>query len=52
MKEFFSKYGVWILAAAAALAVLLSVLSYFASTSTVLENAAGVVTSPFRYASE
>ena len=52
MKEFFSKYGVWILAAAAAIAVLLSVLSYFTSTSTVLHNAAGVVTYPFRYASE
>ena len=52
MKDFFSKYGVWILAAAAALAVLLSVLSYFTSTSTVLHNVAGVVTSPFRYVSE
>ena len=52
MKDFFSKYGVWILAAAAAAAVLLSVLSYFTSTSTVLHNAAGVATYPFRYASE
>ena len=52
MKDFFSKYGVWILAAAAAIAVLLSVLSYFTSTSTVLHNAAGVVTYPFRYDSE
>lgn len=52
MKDFFSKYGVWILAVAAAIAVLLSVLSYFSSTSTILHNAAGVVTSPFRYASE
>ena len=52
MKDFFSRYGVWILAAAASIAVLLSVLSYFASTSTVLHNAAGVVTHPFRYAVE
>ena len=52
MKDFFSKYGVWILALAAAIAVLLSVLSYFTSTSTVLHNAAGIVTSPFRYVSE
>ena len=52
MKDFFSKYGVWILAAAAAIAVTLSILSYFVSTSTVLENAAGVVTYPFRYAAE
>ena len=29
MKDFFSKYGVWILAVAAAIAVTLSVLSYF-----------------------
>ncbi len=52
MKDFFSKFGVWILAAAAAIAVLLSVLTYFSSTSTVLHNAAGVVVSPFRAASE
>ena len=52
MKDFFSKYGVWILAAAAVIAVALSALSYFSSTSSILENAAGVVTSPFRYASE
>jgi rod shape-determining protein MreC len=52
LKDFFSKFGVWILAAAAAIAVLLSVLTYFSSTSTVLHNAAGVVVSPFRAASE
>lgn len=52
MKDFFSKYAVWILAAAAALAVLLSALTYFSSTSTVLHNAAGVAAYPFRYALE
>ncbi len=52
MKDFFDRYGVWILAAAAAVAVLLSVLSYFTSTSTILHNAAGVATSPFRYVQE
>ncbi len=52
MKDFFDRYGMWILAAAAAVAVLLSVLTYFTSTSTVLHNAAGVATSPFRYVSE
>lgn len=52
MKDFFSKYGVWILAVAAAIAVTLSVLSYFSSTSTVLHNVAGIVTSPFRAAAE
>ena len=50
MKKFFSRYGVWFLAVAAVFAVLLSVLSYFSSTSSVLRNAAGVVTSPFRAA--
>ena len=52
MKDFFSKYGVWILAVAAAIAVTLSVLSYFSSTSTVLHNVAGIVTSPFRVVTE
>ena len=52
MKDFFSKYGVWILAVAAAIAVTLSVLSYFSSTSTVLHNVAGIVTSPFRAVTE
>ena len=51
MKDFFSKFGVWILTAAAAAAVLLSVLTYFTSTS-ALHNAAGVAVSPFRAASE
>ena len=50
MKNFFSRYGVWFLAVAAVFAVLLSVLSYFSSTSSVLRNAAGVVASPFRAA--
>ena len=52
MKDYFSKYGVWILAVAAAIAVTLSVLSYFSSTSTVLHNVAGIVTSPFRAVTE
>ena len=50
MKEFFRQHGLRILAAAAAVAVLLSVLTYFSSTSSVLENIAGVLTSPFRAA--
>ena len=52
MKEFFSRFGLWILAAAAVLAVTLSILSYFASTSSFLHNAAGIVTTPFRVVSE
>ena len=50
MKEFFRRHGLRILAAAAAIAVLLSLLTYFSSTSSVLENIAGVLTSPFRAA--
>jgi len=50
LREFLEKHGLWILAAAAVIAVGLSVLSYFASTSTVLDNAAGIAASPFRAA--
>lgn len=50
MKEFFRQHGLRILAVAAAIAVALCVLTYFSSTSSVLENIAGVVTSPFRAA--
>jgi len=50
LKEFFRQHGLRILAAAAAVAVLLSVLTYFSSTSSVLENIAGVLTYPFRAA--
>lgn len=52
MKDFFSRHGIWILAVAAGLAVLLSVLSYFSSTSTLPQNVMGTLTSPFRAASE
>jgi rod shape-determining protein MreC len=52
LKEFFEKHGVRILAVAASVAVLLSVLSFFASTSSFLQNAAGVVTAPFRAVGE
>lgn len=50
MKEFFRQHGLRILAIAAAMAVGLCVLTYFSSTSSILENIAGVVTSPFRAA--
>lgn len=52
MKEKLLKFGLWILAAAAAIAVLLSVLTWFSATSSILNNAAGVILSPFRYVSE
>ena len=50
MKDFFRQHGLRILALAAAVAVALSLLTYFSSTSSVLENIAGVLTSPFRAA--
>lgn len=50
MKEFFSRHGIWILLATAALAAALSLLSYFSNTSSLLHNAAGVAASPFRAA--
>lgn len=50
MKDFFERHGLRILAIAAAIAVVLSVLSFFASTSSVLRNALGVAASPLRSA--
>ncbi len=50
MRAFFEKYGLKLLLAATAAAVLLSVLSYVSATSSFLHNAAGVVLSPFRTA--
>lgn len=50
MKDFFRQHGLRILAVAAAVAVALSLLTYFSSTSSLLENIAGVLTSPFRAA--
>ena len=51
MRDFLEKHGLWILAAAALIAVALSVSSYLTSTSPIVENLAGIVTSPFRSAS-
>ena len=50
MKDFFERHGLRLLAIAAAIAVVLSALSYFASTSSVLRNALGVAASPLRSA--
>ena len=50
MKDFFERHGLRILAITAVIAVVLSVLSYFASTSSVLRNALGVAASPLRSA--
>ena len=51
MKDFFERHGLRILAITAAIAVVLSVLSFFTSTSSVLRNALGVATAPLRAAS-
>lgn len=48
MKRLLTKYGMIVLSLAAAIAVLLSVMTFFSSTSAVLPNIAGVVASPFR----
>lgn len=50
MKNFFSKNGIWLLAAAVIIAVALCVLSAFSSNASFLHNAAGVIASPFRSA--
>ena len=50
MKKFFNKTGIWILAAAVVIMIGLSVLSAVGSGSGFLQNAAGVITSPFRSA--
>lgn len=49
MKKFFSNAGIWLLGIAAALAVLLCVLSSFGGAD-LLHNAAGIITYPFRSA--
>ncbi|MCI2059028.1 MAG: rod shape-determining protein MreC, partial [Oscillibacter sp.] len=50
MKKFFRDHGLWVLFAAAVIAVTLACMSYFSSTSSPLSNIAGVMTSPFRSA--
>ena len=50
MKKFFNKTGIWILAAAVVIMIGLSILSAVGSGSGFLQNAAGVITSPFRTA--
>ena len=50
MKRFLTKYGLTMLALAAAIAVILSVMTYFSSTAAVLPNLAGIAAAPFRNA--
>lgn len=48
MKRLLTKYGMIVLSLAVAIAVVLSVMTFFSSTSAVLPNIAGVIASPFR----
>ena len=50
MRHFLKQHGLWILFAAAVIAVALSAMSVFTNTSAPLTNLAGIVTSPFRSA--
>ena len=50
MKRFLTKYGIIALSLAVAIAVLLSIMAYFSTTSAVFPNLAGVIASPFRSA--
>lgn len=51
MKNLFTKYGLMLLSLAAAVAVILSVMAYFANSSAAFPNVAGIIASPFRAAS-
>ena len=50
MKRPVNKFGIAVLAVAAAIAVLLSVMTYFSATSAPLPNVAGLIAAPFRAA--
>lgn len=50
MKRPVNKFGIAVLAVAAAIAVLLSVMTYFSATSAPLPNVAGMIAAPFRAA--
>lgn len=50
MKRLLTKYGMLVLSLAAAIAVVLSVMTFLSSTSAVLPNLAGIIASPFRAA--
>ena len=48
MKNLFTKYGLMLLSLAVAIAVLLSLMTYFSTSSAPLPDLAGIVASPFR----
>lgn len=51
MKQFLKNHGLWVLFAAAVVAVALSLMSVFSHTTSPLTNFAHILTSPFRNAS-
>lgn len=50
MKDFLKHHGLWVLVAAALIAVALAVMSFFSSTSSPLVNITQTISSPFRTA--
>ena len=50
MKKFLRDHGIWVLFAAAVIAVALAAMSFFSNTSSPLANVAGILSSPFRNA--
>jgi len=50
VKRLLTKYGVIVLSLAVLIAVILSVMAYFSTTSAVMPNIAGIIASPFRAA--
>jgi len=50
VRRLFTKYGIAVLSLAVVIAVILSVMAFFSSTSAVMPNIAGVIATPFRAA--
>ena len=50
MKNFLKEHGLWVLFAAAVIAVALACMSFFSANSAPLTNLAGIIASPFRAA--
>ena len=48
MKRLLTKYGIVVLSLAAIVAILLSVMTFFSSTSAAFPNLAGIIAAPFR----
>ncbi len=48
MKKFLQNHGLWVLAAAAIISVVLAVMSFFSATSSPLANLTNAIASPFR----